>query len=150
MQILNIESNQLNDLEFIEKRFKHLFEVNDKAKGGSFYLQSKVSIFWIHELSLCYIFLFINNSNDNDDDDDGGGGGCCMACLFIIIIIIGFKYLCHHHPHHTITIAKKKTYISHDADDITTIDLYDGVWNDDVEEDDDEDDYVWFKIFYNQ
>ncbi|KAH9501503.1 nudix (nucleoside diphosphate linked moiety X)-type motif 8, variant 2 [Dermatophagoides farinae] len=42
MQILNIESNQLNDLEFIEKRFKHLFEVNDKAKGGSFYLQSKV------------------------------------------------------------------------------------------------------------
>ena len=48
------------------------------------------------------------------------------------------------------SIHTKKTYISHDADDITTIDLYDGVWNDDVEEDDDEDDYVWFKIFYNQ
>lgn len=44
MQILNIESHQLNDIELIEQRYKHLFESNDKAKGGSFYLQSKVSI----------------------------------------------------------------------------------------------------------
>ena len=28
--------------EEIEKSYGHLFEVNDKAKGGSFYLQSKV------------------------------------------------------------------------------------------------------------
>lgn len=38
-QILNIEKI---GLEEIEKSYKHLFEVNDKAKGGSFYLQSKV------------------------------------------------------------------------------------------------------------
>ena len=28
--------------EEAEKNFQHLFEINDKAKGGSFYLQSKV------------------------------------------------------------------------------------------------------------
>lgn len=39
-QILNV--NNPNDLETIEKNYKHLFEVNDKAKGGSLYLQSKV------------------------------------------------------------------------------------------------------------
>lgn len=43
MQILNIENHQLKDPELIEKQYKHLFEVNDKTKGGSFYLQSKVS-----------------------------------------------------------------------------------------------------------
>lgn len=39
--ILNV-----NDLkpELIEKSFNHLFEVNDRSKGGSLYLQSKVSI----------------------------------------------------------------------------------------------------------
>lgn len=31
-----------HDIETIEKNYKHLFEVNDKAKGGSLYLQSKV------------------------------------------------------------------------------------------------------------
>ena len=40
---MNLENNQLNDKEQIEKHYKHLFEVNEKAKGGSFYLQSKVS-----------------------------------------------------------------------------------------------------------
>lgn len=43
MQILNIEQDQLTSKEAIEKNYKHLFEVNDKTKGGSFYLQSKVS-----------------------------------------------------------------------------------------------------------
>lgn len=38
--ILNI--TDLNNLEEITKNFKHLFEVNEKQKGGSFYLQSKV------------------------------------------------------------------------------------------------------------
>lgn len=42
-QILNIETHQLNNRELIEKHYAHLFEVNEKAKGGSFYLQSKVS-----------------------------------------------------------------------------------------------------------
>jgi import inner membrane translocase subunit TIM16 len=49
MQILNIESNNLNDREVIDKNYKHLFDVNDKSKGGSFYLQSKV----------CLIFFLI-------------------------------------------------------------------------------------------
>lgn len=39
-QILNIED--LTDLELLQKNYDHLFSVNDKTKGGSFYLQSKV------------------------------------------------------------------------------------------------------------
>ncbi|XP_054725756.1 mitochondrial import inner membrane translocase subunit Tim16 [Anastrepha obliqua] len=39
-QILNVDD--LKDLEKIVKNYEHLFAVNDKAKGGSFYLQSKV------------------------------------------------------------------------------------------------------------
>ncbi|XP_076046505.1 mitochondrial import inner membrane translocase subunit Tim16 isoform X2 [Oratosquilla oratoria] len=38
-QILNVEEL---DAERIEKNYKYLFEVNDKAKGGSFYIQSKM------------------------------------------------------------------------------------------------------------
>lgn len=38
-KILNV--SKLDAAE-IEKSYQHLFEVNDKAKGGSFYLQSKV------------------------------------------------------------------------------------------------------------
>ncbi|XP_059620097.1 mitochondrial import inner membrane translocase subunit Tim16 [Phlebotomus argentipes] len=37
--ILNMEKL---DKEVLEKQYKHLFEVNEKAKGGSFYIQSKV------------------------------------------------------------------------------------------------------------
>ncbi|XP_015795486.1 mitochondrial import inner membrane translocase subunit tim16-B [Tetranychus urticae] len=40
IKILNIEK-QLNK-EDIESKYKHLFEVNDRSKGGSFYIQSKV------------------------------------------------------------------------------------------------------------
>ncbi|CAN8012502.1 unnamed protein product [Ixodes pacificus] len=39
LQILNVEKL---DPEKIAKNYEHLFQVNDKAKGGSFYLQSKV------------------------------------------------------------------------------------------------------------
>ncbi|CAF4879943.1 unnamed protein product [Pieris macdunnoughi] len=39
MQILNLEKI---DAEKLNKNFDHLFSVNDKAKGGSFYLQSKI------------------------------------------------------------------------------------------------------------
>ncbi|CAH4027571.1 mitochondrial import inner membrane translocase subunit Tim16 [Pieris brassicae] len=39
MQILNLEKI---DSEKLNKNFEHLFTVNDKAKGGSFYLQSKI------------------------------------------------------------------------------------------------------------
>lgn len=41
VQILNLDKNLIN-AEEAEKRFKHLFDINEKAKGGSFYLQSKV------------------------------------------------------------------------------------------------------------
>ncbi|XP_026500183.1 mitochondrial import inner membrane translocase subunit tim16 [Vanessa tameamea] len=39
MQILNVEKL---DPEKINNNYEHLFNVNDKAKGGSFYLQSKI------------------------------------------------------------------------------------------------------------
>lgn len=38
--ILNVKD--LDDVEQIEKNFKHLMDANDRTKGGSFYLQSKV------------------------------------------------------------------------------------------------------------
>jgi len=38
-QILNVDS--LNPEE-VAKQYDHLFQVNDRTKGGSFYLQSKV------------------------------------------------------------------------------------------------------------
>ena len=40
-QVLNI--SDIKDLEKFTKSYEHLFSVNDKSKGGSFYLQSKVS-----------------------------------------------------------------------------------------------------------
>lgn len=40
LRILNAE--RPNQKELIEKNFKYLFEANDRAKGGSFYLQSKI------------------------------------------------------------------------------------------------------------
>jgi import inner membrane translocase subunit TIM16 len=39
MQILDIRNV---DPAQVEKRFKHLFQSNEKSNGGSFYLQSKV------------------------------------------------------------------------------------------------------------
>ena len=41
LQILNLKS--VNDLEGLQKNYEHLYSVNEKAKGGSFYVQSKVS-----------------------------------------------------------------------------------------------------------
>lgn len=38
-QILNISKLEPEE---IQKHYEHLFQVNDKSKGGSFYLQSKV------------------------------------------------------------------------------------------------------------
>ena len=42
-QILNVD--ELNE-ETLKKNFEYLFSINDKAKGGSFYLQSKVSTYF--------------------------------------------------------------------------------------------------------
>jgi len=39
-QILNVDD--IRDPEALNKSYEHLFSVNEKAKGGSFYIQSKV------------------------------------------------------------------------------------------------------------
>jgi len=39
-QILHVDN--ISDIETVIKKYEHLFSVNDKAKGGSFYIQSKV------------------------------------------------------------------------------------------------------------
>ncbi|CAL8120022.1 unnamed protein product [Orchesella dallaii] len=39
-QILNISPE--SSVEEVHKQYEHLFKINDKAKGGSFYIQSKV------------------------------------------------------------------------------------------------------------
>jgi import inner membrane translocase subunit TIM16 len=57
IQILNC--NKEIDPEQVEKNYKHLFQVNDKAKGGSFYLQSKV-IHLTHN-NLIKAFTFFEN-----------------------------------------------------------------------------------------
>jgi len=38
-QILNVEEL---DLEKVQKNYEYLFSINDKSKGGSFYVQSKI------------------------------------------------------------------------------------------------------------
>ncbi len=38
-EILNVDKLEP---ELVQKNYDHLFKVNDKTKGGSFYLQSKV------------------------------------------------------------------------------------------------------------
>lgn len=40
LQILNVE--RVDQIEAIERNYKHLMEVNDRSKGGSFYIQSKI------------------------------------------------------------------------------------------------------------
>jgi len=42
-EILNLKD--IGDREQLLKNYQHLFEVNDKSKGGSLYLQSKVCIY---------------------------------------------------------------------------------------------------------
>ena len=49
-QILDVKD--LNNFSEIEEKFKKMFEMNDKAKGGSFYIQSKVIISY-------YVLIFI-------------------------------------------------------------------------------------------
>ena len=50
--------------EEVEENFKHLFEVNDKTKGGSFYLQSKVEFIEkkISRTRLARLGLLINSN----------------------------------------------------------------------------------------
>lgn len=51
-QILNVEEL---DLEKVQKNYEYLFSINDKSKGGSFYIQSKVS----GESSFGFAFSFL-------------------------------------------------------------------------------------------
>lgn len=39
MQILNVDKL---DPKEVQKKYEHLFNINEKSKGGTFYLQSKV------------------------------------------------------------------------------------------------------------
>jgi mitochondrial import inner membrane translocase subunit TIM16 len=41
-QILGLKDPGRPDSDELQKRYDHLFNVNDRSKGGSFYLQSKV------------------------------------------------------------------------------------------------------------
>ena len=60
-EILNITDQDFlgPDREKLYKSYEHLFEVNDKSKGGSFYLQSKVvrAKERIDQVSTCLFFL---------------------------------------------------------------------------------------------
>jgi len=40
--ILNVKKDNVYDLKEINERFETLFKKNDVARGGSFYLQSKI------------------------------------------------------------------------------------------------------------
>lgn len=40
LQILNVE--RVDQVDAIERNYKYLMEVNDRSKGGSFYIQSKI------------------------------------------------------------------------------------------------------------
>ena len=64
-EILNVDNMTIEE---VENKYKHLFESNDKAKGGSFYLQSKVSFFsifniWIRAAFRCPDFILILKLN---------------------------------------------------------------------------------------
>jgi hypothetical protein len=61
-QILNIDN--LNNAEEIAKKYGHLFAVNEKQKGGSFYLQSKVNSATSH-CNLNNISCFLLNARGN-------------------------------------------------------------------------------------
>ena len=50
-QILNVEEL---DQERIQKNYEYLFSINDKSKGGSFYVQSKVRR-WMFSFSNCFV-----------------------------------------------------------------------------------------------
>ena len=56
-QILHVDS--ITDVEAVAKKYEHLFTVNDKAKGGSFYIQSKVAMMMILCSYYVWIFCFV-------------------------------------------------------------------------------------------
>ena len=65
IQILNV--NKKLDANEVNEKFQHLFDVNDKSKGGSFYLQSKV----IRAKERIDLELGKSTSNGDKDSKDG-------------------------------------------------------------------------------
>ena len=55
-QILNVED--IKDPEALKKSYEHLFSVNDKAKGGSFYIQVWIKFENWEPTSKCYLDLW--------------------------------------------------------------------------------------------
>lgn len=56
-QILNL--SKIDNTKEIEESFKRLFELNDKTKGGSFYLQSKVN-YELKDLKKKIFFFYLD------------------------------------------------------------------------------------------
>ncbi|KAH3839572.1 mitochondrial import inner membrane translocase subunit Tim16-like [Dreissena polymorpha] len=68
-EILNVKD--LSDKEAIVKNYEHLFAVNDKVKGGSFYVQSKV----VRAKERIDKEIETVESNPTDSQSDGSGSG---------------------------------------------------------------------------
>lgn len=66
-QILNVNSL---DPEDVEKSYEHLFGMNEKSKGGSFYLQSK--IFRAKERIDGELKVFKKEINEKAEEPGGG------------------------------------------------------------------------------
>ncbi|KAF9979182.1 hypothetical protein BGZ73_005350 [Actinomortierella ambigua] len=69
MNILNITKDA--DLAKLTKNYEHLFKVNDKASGGSFYLQSKV----VRAKERIEMEWIAEGKMKNPSDKSGGKGG---------------------------------------------------------------------------
>ena len=59
-QILNV--SDLKNIADIEEKYQNLFRMNDKANGGSFYLQSKVNEKYIIKLFSLFINLYVQQA----------------------------------------------------------------------------------------
>lgn len=72
--ILNIKKENMNDLKEINERFETLFKRNDIARGGSFYLQSKVynAKQALEENVLSHGIQVDKDDDDNHNDDVAG------------------------------------------------------------------------------
>ena len=66
-QILNVNSL---DPEDVQKSYEHLFGMNDKSKGGSFYLQSKI----FRAKERIDGEIKVSNKEINEKAEEPGGG----------------------------------------------------------------------------
>lgn len=83
-QILNIDKLDPNE---VQKQYDHLFSVNDKSKGGSFYLQSKV--FRAKERiddELKEVLKAKNKQNEAEAKEKSSGEWCLIISAFLLNI----------------------------------------------------------------